>query len=175
MVDDRWQAQFNQNEKKKMKQKILDIANRLLSRAEKIIPKTLEPDLAPMELFPDVPDWHDFEHKIWSLGADLWVLVRANPKLRKDDELYRRILKIATNRNAKRGRQAFIMLFESKQLSRFAPDLMTQIDDKFVNGHIVKAVLKMHAPGYVNEIKPFAEHNNAWIRNVAKKYLEQQE
>lgn len=154
-----------------MKQEVLEIADNLLSRAEKIIPKTLEPDLPPTELFPDVPDWHDFEHKIWRLGAELRQLVQANPALRKEDELYRRILKISMNRNAKRGRQAFIMLFDSKQLSKFAPDLIMQIDDKFVEGHIVKAIQKMPAIGFNNEIKPFAEHKTAWIRNVAKKYL----
>ncbi len=152
---------------------ILDKADKLISQAEKLIPKILEPDLPPAKLNPDVPDWHDFEHKIWRFGNDLRLLIKENPTLKKEDGLFQRILKICTNRNAKRGRQSFMMLFESKQYSKFAAELITQLDDEFVDGHVICAIQKMHAAGFDCEIKPFTEHKHAWIRNAAKKYLSQ--
>ncbi|MDR2905897.1 MAG: hypothetical protein LBU73_08085 [Helicobacteraceae bacterium] len=152
---------------------ILDKANKLVSRAEKLIPKILEPNLPPTELLPDVPDWHDFERKIWRLGDEIRQLIKENPTLRKENEFFQRILKISTNRNAKRGRQSFIMLFATKHLSGYAKELTTQLDDEFVNGHIICAIQKMHAAEFDSEVKPFAEHKHVWIRNAAKKYLTQ--
>ncbi len=148
-------------------------ADKLISQAEKLIPKTLEPNLPPTEL---IPDWHDFEHKIWRLGEELRQLIKENPTLvetGRDPSLLQRIVKICINRNAKRGRQSFIMIFELKQFSKFATDLATQLDDEFVNGHVVRAIQKMHVAGFDSEIKPFADHKHAWIRNAAKKYLTQ--
>jgi hypothetical protein len=159
--------------KKIDKAEILGEVDKLVSRAEKLIPKVLEPDLPPTNLLPTVPDWHDFEHKVWKFGEELRQLIKANPTLRKEKELFQRILKISINRNAKRGRQSFIMLFDTKQLSNFAKHLVTQLDDEFVNGHIIKLIQKMHVAGFESEIKPFIEHKHAWIRNVAKKYLTQ--
>ena len=159
--------------KKNNNEKILGEVDRLVSRAEKLIPKILEPDLPPTNLFPDIPDWHDFEHKIWKLGAELQQLIKENTALQKKDELFQRILKISINRNAKRGRQSFIMLFDKKHLSNFAKYLITQLDDEFVNGHVIKSIQKMHVAGFESEIQPFIEYKHAWIRNAAKKYLTQ--
>ena len=156
------------------KAEILDKADKLVSRAEKLIPKNLEPDLPPTELLPEVPAWHDFESKIWQCGEDIRQLIETNPALRKDDKLFQRILKISINQNAKRGRQSFIMLFDSKHLSNFAKCLITQLDDEFVNGQVIKSIQKMQVAGFENEIKPFTEHKHAWIRNTAKKYLKQE-
>ena len=153
------------------KAEILDKAEKLVLRAEKLIPKILEPNLLPMNLFPDVPEWHDFEHKIWRLGEDLRELIKINPMLRKEDKLLQRILKISINRNAKRGRQSFIMLFDRKDLSNFAKYLVSELDDEFVNGQVIITIQKMHAAGFESEVKPFTEHKHAWIRNAAKKYL----
>jgi len=156
---------------------ILDKAEKLISGAETLIPKILEPDLSPAKISDkDIsgnPAWHDFEHKIWSTGEELRALIQKNPTLRKDAKLFQRILNIAKNRNAKRGRQSFIMLLASKQFSNFAADLVTQLDDKFVDGQVICAIQKMRVSGFENEIKPFTENEHAWIRNAAKKYLTQ--
>ena len=156
---------------------ILDKAEKLISQAETLIPKILEPDLPPAKISDkDIsgnPAWHDFEHKIWSTGEELRALIQKNPALRKDAKLFQRILNIAKNRNAKRGRQSFIMLLASKQFSNFAADLVTQLDDKFVDGQVICAIQKMRVSGFENEIKPFTENEHAWIRNAAKKYLTQ--
>ena len=152
---------------------ILDKADKLLLQAERLIPNTLEPDLPPTNLAPNVPAWYDFEHKIWALGEELRQLIKANPKLQKEDEVFQRILKISINRNAKRGRQSFIMLFERKHLSNFAKYLVTQLDDEFVVLHVISTIQKMHVAGFESEIKPFTESKYAGIRNAAKKYLTQ--
>ena len=154
------------------KREILDKADKLLSQVEKLIPNTLEPDL-PSSNFPDIPDWHDFEHKIWKCGEELRKLIKESPKLQKEDALFQRILKISINRNAKRGRQSFIMLFDRKHFSNFAKHLATQLDDEFVNGHVICAIQKMHVAGFESEIKSFIESKYTWIRNAAKKYLTQ--
>ena len=155
------------------KTEILDKADKLISQAEKLIPKTFETDLPPTKLIPHVPDWHSFEHEIWRLGEELRQLIKTNLTIRKEDELFRRILKVCTNKNAKRGRQSFIMLLGAKQFSRFAADLITQVDDKFVDGQVICTIQKMHVAGFDSEVKPFIEHKHAWIRNAAKKYLTQ--
>ena len=93
---------------------ILDKAEKLISLAETLIPKILEPDLPPAKIsgkdISQNPAWHDFEHKIWSTGEELRALIQINPILRKDVKLFQRIFIIAKNRNAKRGRQSFIIL-----------------------------------------------------------------
>lgn len=152
---------------------ILDKTDKLISRVEKLIPKVPEPDLPPIKLNPYIPDWHAFEHEIWRLGDDLRLLIKENQALKRDDKLFQQILRICTNRNAKRGRQSFIMLLGSKQFSRFAANLITQLDDEFVEGYVIATIQKMHAAGFESEIKPFTEHKHAWIRNAAKKYLTQ--
>ena len=157
------------------KTEVLQKAEKLIEQAEKLIPKTLEPDLPATKLIPNVPEWYGFEYKIWKLGDDLRLLIKANPTLQKEDEIFQRILKVCTNRNAKRGRQSFIMLLGAKRFSIFATDLITQIDDENVDGHVISTIQKMHAAGFENQVKPFIEHEHAWIRNAAKKYLAQNE
>ena len=155
------------------KTEILDRTNKLLSRAEELIPNTLQPDLPPTSLLPNVPDWHNFERKIWELGEELRQLIKTNPTLRKEQALFQRILKVSVNRNAKRGRQSFVILFDRKSLSNFAKYLVTQLDDEFVSGHVISSIQKMHVAGFEREVQPFTEHKHTWIRNAAKKYFAQ--
>ena len=107
-------------DKEEVKKKIL----KKVSNAEKLIPLELEPNLPPSDMFPNVPEWHTYEHKIWKIGSDILELIKTFPMLKKDDELHHRFLKICLNRNSKRGRQSFIMLFWYKQHSAYAEPLL---------------------------------------------------
>ena len=51
------------------------------------------------------------------------------------------------------------------------PQLVTQIGDEFVSGHIIKGLNKMHADEFVEPVKNFLDHKITWVRNEAKKYL----
>ena len=37
--------------------------------AKELIPNEMLPDLPPMQDYPDVPEWHDFEHAMWKIGG----------------------------------------------------------------------------------------------------------
>lgn len=143
-----------------------------LREAISLIPNRIEPDLPPSKLFPNIPEWHSYEFKVWQLGEKIrQILVRKN-KLKDDNEIVEQIIKIATNRNVKRGRQPFIMLLEGKRYAGYSSQLINQINDKFVYGHVLSTIIKMQVWDYTNEIEPLTEDSTAWIRNKAKKYIE---
>lgn len=154
--------------KEEAKKKIQSI----VSKVEKMIPLTYVEDLPPIDKKnPDIPQWHDFEDEIWIKGSDIEQILREHKSLRKDKSLLDSFLSIATNRNAKRGRQIFIMLLEYKHCAEYAPLLIKQIDDPFVDGHIIATLNKMRAYQYTSLIMPFTTHKIAWVRNEAKRYV----
>jgi hypothetical protein len=92
-------------------------------------------------------------------------------KLRRDKQLLEKILTIALNRKAKRGRESFIMLLWYKHCQKYAQLLIEQIDDDFVRGHIIKGLNKMQASNFIEIVTNYKNDNNTWIRNEAKKYI----
>ncbi len=144
----------------------------LLQDSKKLIPDTLVPNLDPIQGFPDVPDWHQFEHDIWRNGEIIRQMLKVHRSLYKDKLLMEDIVSICLNRNAKRGRQSFIMLLWNKFGLPFADKLVEHLDDKSVDGHIVEGLNKMKAPGYSSKIQPFCLHKTTWIRKQAQKYIE---
>jgi len=76
------------------------------------------------------------------------------------------------NKNAKRGRQSFIMLLWFKHCEKYAPILLDQIEDDFVRGHIIEGLNKMKASGYTEIVKKYTNDKTTWIKNQAKKYIE---
>ena len=160
------------SDKVEIKQKIVE----MVQEAETLIPAVMEPDLPPQlmggkELLPGIPARHEYESMVWDLGEKIRQLIKSCPALQNDEELYSKFLPICLNRNAKRGRQSFIMLFGYKRFTIYAKDLATQIDDTFVEGHIIDVILKMKAPGYENMMEHYVNHKNTWMRNTAKMYL----
>ncbi|GAA3761309.1 hypothetical protein [Flavobacterium ginsengiterrae] len=83
----------------------------------------------------------------------------------------RSLIEIALNKNAKRGRQSFIMLFGYVQFSEYAEPLIQQIDDDFVQLHILDTIYKMRAEGFSNIMSNYINSKNTGVRNTAKKYL----
>ena len=143
----------------------------LLDRAEKLIPATSEKDLPPMDIAPGVPQWHDYEHKIWQIGEEIRQILNTHKTLRKDKELLARFLSVALNRNAKRGRQSFIMLLWYKHCAEYAGLLAAQLEDRSVKGHIIEGLNKMKAGQFTSLVEPFTQDKTTWIRNQAKKYI----
>jgi len=144
----------------------------LLSKAKDLTPGELEKDLEPIEGFPDVPNWHDYENKIWAIGENIRQIIFSKKSLRKDEEINDLIIEFCLNKNSKRGRQPFVLLLGYKHLSDYAPKLIRLINDKYVDGQIIDAIYKMQAKGYGKEIRPFVTHKIIWIRKTAIKYLE---
>ncbi len=150
------------------KNKIIDLIN----QANNLTPEILEKDLEPIDGFPDVPNWHDYEQKIWAIGEQIRQIIYVKKSLRRDRELYDLIIKFCLIKNAKRGRQPFVLLLGYKHLSDYAPKLSNIINDEYVDGHVIETIFKMQAKGYEKEIRPFATHKITWIRKAAIKYLE---
>lgn len=154
--------------KEEAKKKIQDIVR----KTEKVIPLTYVENLPPIDKKnPDIPKFHDFEHEIWIKGSAIKQILCEHTSLRKDKSLLESFLSIATNRNAKRGRQIFIMLLAYKHCAEYAPFLIKQIDDSFVDGHVISTLNKMNVYQYTSFIMPFTTDKIAWIRNEAKKYI----
>ncbi len=145
---------------------------KLLKESEDLIPNEFVSELLPIDGFPDVPQWHRFELELWEKGESIGQLVRFNGKVFKDNELINRVLKICLNPNAKRGRQSFIMLLWKKEFSQFAQQLIDQLDDDLVSGHIIQGLNKMKAAGFCEKVAPFCNHKITWIRKQAVKYIE---
>ena len=144
----------------------------LINEAESLTPSALEKDLPSMEGFPDIPSWHDYESKIWKIGEEIRQIIINNKNLRKDDSINESILKFCLNRNAKRGRESFLMLLWYKHNKKYAPRLMPLINDQYVNGHLIEGLNKMQVSGYLKEVMPFTNHDKSWIKKQAKKYVE---
>jgi len=142
----------------------------LIMTAQAAIPSRLKPDLPPGKFTGDAPGWYDFEHRIWETGENIRQLLLKKKRLRNDDELQAAFLSISTNRKAKRGRQSFVMLLGYKCCQEHASAIASQLDDSCVTGHVIGTLLKMHAGGFVDQIRPFTKHEIAWIRNKARAY-----
>lgn len=144
----------------------------LLEKVKDITPKVLEPDLPMMEDFPDVPSWHDYEHEIWKIGEEIREILSKHKNLRKDDLINEKIVDFCMNKNAKRGRESFIMLLWFKHNQKYAEKLISLINDQYIYGHIIEGLNKMHVSGFDKEVLPFINDKIVWIRKQAKKYIE---
>ncbi len=143
---------------------------RLIKKAEKLTPNMLEPNLEPNQ-FSNVPEWHDYELKIWEIGEQIRKIILKNKTLRNDNEINDLIIKFCLNRNSKRGRQSFVSLLGYKHLANYAEKLILLIDDDFVNGHIIDTIYKMQVKGFKTEIERFTTSKINWIKKIANKYI----
>jgi len=110
-------------------------------------------------------EFHSFEHRIWGIGEQIRQITFSKPQVRKNEKLQEAFLRISINKNAKRGRQSFILLLGYKVCSQRASDIVSQICDKRVSGHVIDTLLKMQASGFVKDVMPFQNSDRAWIRN----------
>ena len=145
--------------------------NELLSDSESMIPDENLPDLPFMETAPDVHDWYVFEHELWEKGEEIRQHILYGKKIPNTEQV-ERIVSICMNKNAKRGRESFVLLLGKKCYVDYSGKIATLLTDADVDGHVIDTLYKMGADGYSSQIKPFINHNRAWIRNKAKKYIE---
>lgn len=151
-----------------------DIRKRILElveKAEAVLPSELHPDLPPGPNTSGAPEWYSFEHQIWRCDEVIRQLLTENKSLKKDVDLHQAFLRIACNKNAKRGRQSFIMLFGHVGCAKFAPDIASQISDPNVAGHAIDTLYKMKCPDFIKDIEPLTNDKITWIRNKAKQYV----
>ncbi len=146
----------------------------LVNKAEAALPSKLQPDLPPGEYTSGAPEWYEFEHLIWKYGEEIRQLL-SGKALRKDIELHRAFLKIACNKNAKRGRQTFINLLGYSCCAQFAPDIASQLTDTHVAGHVIDTINKMRSPDFIKDISPLTNDKTTWVRNKAKQYIKKYE
>lgn len=145
---------------------------KIIAEVESLIPLTWEPHLPPNNLLPNVPEWYSFERTIWQKGEVIRQLLIGQKRIRTLPIILDKIFEIATNRNIKRGRQPFVMLLGNTDSKKYGAELISQLDDPFVYGHIIDAIYKMKAPEFAEIIKPYCNDKETWIRNIAKKYIE---
>lgn len=147
--------------------------NEIVEKTIKLIPAIYEDNLPSSKQIPDIPQWHDYEHEIWKNGEQIRQILLEHKNLWSDKALLNSFLVIALNRNAKRGRQSFILLFGYKFCAEYSNFFIEELDDVFVRGHIINVLNKMKTPNYVSLIMPYTTDKTAWIRNEAKKYVKQ--
>ena len=135
------------------------------------MPRATPIQLPPIDGFPDVLQWHQFEHSLWSIGEQIRHAINSQPKLRSDRALYSEILKIVHSRNALRGRQSFVLLFAYRPCISWVRDLAFLIPDSDIDGQIISALYKMRAPGFSAIVAPFLSSSTAWIRREARRYM----
>lgn len=144
--------------------------NNFLSSSEKLIPDKDLPPLPFMELASYVHDWYDFELQLWDIGEKIRQLILKEHK-EMNREQSNRVLNICLNKNAKRGRQSFVMLLGKKRYCLYAHKIAVLLSDDDVDGHVISTLYKMGTTDYEEQIKPFINHNRSWIRNEAKRYI----
>jgi hypothetical protein len=144
----------------------------LLEKAKELTPNSLEPDLPSIEGHSDIPSWHDYEHKIWEIGEEISQISFEYKRLRKDDSINEMIVDFCTNKNAKRGRESFVMLLWYKHNQKYADQLISLLNDKYVYGHIITALNKIQMSGFDQEVLPFINDKKSWIKKEVAKYLE---
>ena len=147
-----------------------DRLDSLLSEAENLIPNENLPDLPFMPEVPDVHDWYAFENALWDKGEEIRQLILMSRK-KPNKVQVQRICDICVNPFAKRGRQSFVMLLGKKCYAEYAPAIAPFLSDDDIDGHVADTLFKMGVTGYISQMQPLTQHNRAWIRNIAKKYV----
>jgi hypothetical protein len=150
-------------------ERIIQACDQALSLA----PQEYQPDRPPLkESWGTVQNWYPYEHEAWKIGEQIraaFVKVRA---LKKKDSLLARVAKVATCRNLRRGRQSFIMALGFVDANKYAPVLAPLLGDQDVGGHVLGTLIKMKASGFANEARPLLNSDRAWIRRLARTYIE---
>jgi hypothetical protein len=144
---------------------------KLVQEANSIIPNAIVPHLEFMDGYPDVPKWHDFEQRVWAIGEKIRLIMNSKPKLRSDKELQDRFVEIVKNRNAKRGRQSFILLLAYRVCASYSAALLSELNDPFVDGQVIYTWRKMQKSLYVQNVSHYLNDSRKWVRDEATKYV----
>jgi hypothetical protein len=133
-------------------------------------PRDVPPDL-PLSSVTGQPEWYAFEHRVWSEGEALRSVLAQHGRLKRHPDVLLAVVRVLECPGLRRGRQSFSFLFESRAAQPFAPRLVPLLSDPDIAGHVVAALVRMHAPGLQQQLAPYATSPVAWIRRLAQSYL----
>lgn len=118
-------------------------------------------------------DWLGYEHKLWTLGENLRILLKNSKTLKANKKLNDAFLEIALNRKLGKGRQTFVTLLgRYSKCGEYDLHIGSLLDDRQVCGQAIKALIMLKADAYVDQVQEMlSEKHSTWIKNAAKKYL----
>jgi len=140
-------------------------------RAINLAPSDSPATLPPSKDLSGVSEWYSFELEAWPIGESIRRAFVKNRKLRRP-EVFKRIIQVLECRNLRRGRQSFVMALEFSEAREFASNLVPLLDDSEVAGQVVQTLLRMKAAGYGSSVEPLIHSDTAWIRRLAKRYVD---
>jgi len=143
----------------------------LIAEARSLVPTVASAPLPPIDGFRDVPQWHQFEHSLWSIGEQIRHAINAQPRLRSDRALFAEFLTVVQHHHAMRGRQSFVLLLAYRPCVVWARDFASLLPDADIDGHVISALYKMRASGFSRDVAPFLSSSTTWIRKEARRYL----
>jgi hypothetical protein len=140
--------------------------------AIRLAPSEFPPTLPPSKELSGAPEWYSFEHAAWPIGEGIRRAFIENPRLKKNDTVLAKVAEVATYRNLRRGRQSFVMALGFVAARRYADILATFLSDPDVGGQVLDSLIKMKAPGYTAQASLLLHSDRAWVRELAKKYVD---
>jgi hypothetical protein len=152
----------------KSEQEIVSACEEAIRLAPAEFPLTLPPS---KEHF-GASQWYPFEIQAWPIGESIRQAFIRNPRLKKRENMLAKIAEVATCRNLRRGRQSFIMALGFVSVRHYAERLVVLLNDPDVDGQVLHTLIKMKAPSYTREVGTLLQSDKAWIRRLAKKYLD---
>jgi hypothetical protein len=141
-------------------------------QALRLAPSEWPPTLPPSEKLWGAPEWYSFELDAWPIGESIRRAFVQRPYLKKRTGLISKVAEVATCRNLRRGRQSFIMAMGFVAACHHASALVPFLTDSDVDGQVVHTLLKMRAAGYRHSVAPLLQSEKAWIRRLARTYVE---
>ena len=140
--------------------------------AIRLAPAEFPPTLPPSKELSGAPEWYSFEHAAWPIGESIRRAFVEKPRLKKNYAVLAKVAEVATHRNLRRGRQSFIMALGFVAAREFADTVAPFLGDPDVEGQVLDTLIKMKAPGYTQQAVSLLHSDKAWIRHLAKKYVD---
>jgi len=118
-------------------------------------------------------DWHGYEMRIWELSEAVRKYLKAKRIVRGRCGVLDAIADVVKEPRFGKGRQNFVLVLAAYGGLPYVSAIAGALDDPDLIGHAVKALVKLRAPGYSEQIKGILERSRTgWIRSAARKYLE---
>jgi hypothetical protein len=140
--------------------------------ARSLAPTEVPSDLAPDASIGGAPGWHPFEHAAWPIGESIRLSLKEAPSLKRDSRALDAVADVVRCRNLRRGRQSFVMALGFTGAARYAPVLADYLTDPDIAGQVLDTLRQMRAGGYDGAVAPLLRARHAWIRNLARRYLD---
>ncbi len=99
----------------------------------------------------------------WAIGNTIYIIVQP-----KDEE---KIIEIVKDKSKGTARQMFVSALGKLKSDAVEKVLIDLLDDEDVRGHAISALGKLKSLKAASKISTFLDHDNSWIRKVAKKAL----